>query len=191
MRAAETATTSLACDLPPSAELTFRALLRTLGLLKRVMEPHFARFGLSGAQWGVLRTLSREEEAGRRSLRLTDLGNLLIVRPPSVSGVVERLHRMGLVRRAAGTDDQRVKYVSLTEAGRKLVARVLQEHPRQVGSIMSELDRAEQHQLGQLLAKLGGHLETLAGRGHHADRNGGVRKADGVGKTDGDDETTH
>jgi len=177
------------CEPSPSAEVAFRALVRTLGLLKRVMEPYFARFGLSGAQWSVLRTLSREEEAGRRSLRLTDLGNRLIVRPPSVSGLVDRLHRMGLVRRAASSDDQRVKQVSLTAAGRKLVARVLQEHPRQIGSVMSELDRAEQQQLEQLLAKLTAHLETLAGRGHGTDGNGSVRKADG--KADGDDETTN
>jgi DNA-binding MarR family transcriptional regulator len=156
--------------------VAFRALVRTLGLLKRLMEPYFARFGLSGAQWGVLRTLSREEEAGQRSLRLTDLGNRLIVRPPSVSGVVDRLHRMGLVQRAASSDDQRVKQVSLTAAGRNLVAKVLQEHPRQIGSLMSELDRAEQQQLEQLLAKLTAHLETLAGRGHGPDSNSGVDK---------------
>ena len=154
----------MACETPSSTEVTFRALVRTLGLFKRVMEPYFARFGLSGAQWSVLRTLSREEDAGRRSLRLTDLGNRLVVRPPSVSGVVDRLHRTGLVRRVASTDDQRAKQVSLTAAGRKLVRRVLREHPRQIGAVTSGLDLAEQQQLEQLLTKLSMHLETLAER---------------------------
>ena len=185
MHTLDAATPSLTYELPPAAEVTFRALVRTLGLLKRVMEPYFAQFGLSGAQWSVLRTLSREEEAGRRSLRLTDLGNRLIVRPPSVSGVVDRLHRMGLVRRVASTYDQRAKQVSLTAAGRKLVAKVLREHPRQIGSVMRELDRAEQQQLELLLTKLSGHLEALVGRGHDANGDGSV------GKADGDDEATH
>ena len=185
MHTADVATPSVSCEIPSSAEVTFRALVRTLGLLRRVMEPYFARFGLSGAQWSVLRTLSREAEAGQRSLRLTDLGNRLIVRPPSVSGVVDRLHRMGLVRRVASTDDQRAKQVSLTAAGRRLVARVLREHSRQIGSVMSELDRAEQQQLEQLLTKLSAHLEALDGRGHDLDCDGGV------GKADGDDETTN
>ena len=176
MHTADAATLSPPSQVPLSTEITFRALVRTLGLLKRVMEPYFARFGLSGAQWSVLRTLSREEAAGRRSLRLTDLGNRLIVRPPSVSGVVDRLHRMGLVARVASTADQRAKQVSLTAAGRKLVGRVLREHPGQIGSVMSELDRVEQQQLEQLLTKLNAHLETLAegglDTGGNAERGG-------------------
>ena len=67
-------------------EPAFLALVRMIGLLRRVMEPYFARFGLSGAQWGVLRTLHRETvEADAKSLRLTDLGDRLLVRPPSVT----------------------------------------------------------------------------------------------------------
>lgn len=33
-----------------AAETTFRSLVRSLGLLKPVMEPYFARFGLGGPQ---------------------------------------------------------------------------------------------------------------------------------------------
>ena len=62
-------------------EMAFRSLIRTLGLLKRVMEPHFARFGISGSQWGVLRTLHRaQEEEGLVDLRLIDLGDRLLIR---------------------------------------------------------------------------------------------------------------
>src|SRR3954467_3165698 len=112
----------------PTSEQTFRSLLRTLGLLRRVMEPYFARFGLSGAQWAVLRTLTRASDGGLPQLRLTDLGDRLLIRPPSVTGVVDRLQRMGLVARVASSTDQRAKHVTLTPAGRRLVRRVLQNH---------------------------------------------------------------
>src|SRR5437588_12552015 len=92
-------TAAAAREAPATTEQTCRALLRTLGLLKRVMEPYFARFGISGSQWAVLRTLLRAEAEGRKQLRLTDLGNRLLIRPPSVTGVVDRLQRMGLVAR--------------------------------------------------------------------------------------------
>src|SRR5262245_17823636 len=104
-----------------STEPAFRALVRTFGLLKRVMEPYFARFGISGSQWGVLRTLHRAAEEGTSELRLTDLGDRLIVRPASVTAVVDRLARMGLVERRASDSDQRVKNVRLTVAGRRFV----------------------------------------------------------------------
>jgi hypothetical protein len=45
-----------------------------MGLLRQVMEPYFARFGISGSQWGILRALQGAEAKGEVSLRLTDLG---------------------------------------------------------------------------------------------------------------------
>ena len=156
------ASSSLAVDrAEPGPEQTFRALLRTLGLLRRVMEPYFARHGISGSQWAVLRTLARAEDDGLRQLRLTDLGGRLLIRPPSVTGVVDRLQKLGLVARVPSPTDQRVKNVSLTAAGRKLVRRVLQHHPEQVRSLLAGLNALEQEELHRLLGRLGSHLEEL------------------------------
>jgi DNA-binding MarR family transcriptional regulator len=149
----------------PRAEIepAFRSLVRTFGLLKRVMEPYFARFGISGSHWSVLRTLHRcEEEDGLTALRLTDLGERLIVRPPSVTGVVDRLERMGLVARVVSPQDRRVRHVSLTPKGRRLVERVLTHHPAQVSAVLAGLTPPEQRQLGDLLDRLNPHLQTLA-----------------------------
>lgn len=150
---------------PPASgpsDAAFRSLLKTLGLLKRVMEPYFSRFGISGAQWGVLVTLHRcEVEEGRAALRLTDLGDRLIVRPPSVTGVVDRLHRMGLVARTASAYDHRAKDVSLTPAGRDMVGRILEHHPAQVRRAFDGLSGAEQGEFQRLLESLSSHLERL------------------------------
>src|SRR6266446_1633521 len=107
------------------AEGAFRDLIRTLGLLERVMQTYFARFGISGAQWGVLRNLHRAEEEGMVGLRLTDLSERLLVRPPSVTGVVDRLEKAGLVMRDGLPTDHRSKQVGLTSLGRNTVNQVL------------------------------------------------------------------
>src|SRR5690349_9389201 len=101
-----------ATDFRP--DMTFRAMIRTFGLLRRVQEPFFNRFGISASQWGVLRTLHRAEQENVHWLRLTDLGSRLIIRPPSVTGVVDRLQRMGLLLRTSLPEDRRAKRVSLT-----------------------------------------------------------------------------
>lgn len=146
---------------PAPAEAAFRSLLKTLGLLKRVMEPHFARFGVSGSQWGVLVTLHRAEGDGCRTLRLTDLGDRLIVRPASVTGVVDRLQRMGLVARTASPSDHRAKHVNLTASGRQLVGRVLEHHPAQMRRVLEGLSGGEQAQLHRLLERVAAHIESL------------------------------
>src|SRR5437763_1977271 len=104
----------------PTTEETFRTLVHTLGLLDRPTQPYFARFGISGAQWGVLRTRHRAESADGAGLRLVDLSERLLVRPPSVTGVVDRLERAGLLSRVESAADHRAKTVALTEKGRHL-----------------------------------------------------------------------
>ncbi len=149
-------------DRAATAEATFGSLVRSLGLLKRVMEPYFGRFGLSGSQWSVLRTLHRAEQEGEAELRLSDLGGRLIVRPPSVTGVVDRLERTGKVSRRASSRDHRVKFVCLTDEGRRLVQRVLRHHPAQIRLVLGGLDAGEQRELGNLLGRLEPHLSSLA-----------------------------
>jgi DNA-binding MarR family transcriptional regulator len=141
----------------------FRALIRTFGLLKRVMEPHFTSIGISGAQWAILRNLYDMEESGDEAIRLSDLGNRLLVRPPSVTGVVRRLRQMGLVEVAASQADQRAKTIALTGAGRQLVETFGERHEARIEQILAGLAPAERDELLRLLTRLGGHLEHVAG----------------------------
>jgi MarR family 2-MHQ and catechol resistance regulon transcriptional repressor len=144
---------------PPDS--AFRGILRAYGLIKRIQEPFFARFGVTVSQWGVLRVLHRACGEGLDGLRLTDLGERLIIRPPSVTGVVDRLLRLGLVARTASDSDLRVKYVRLTPEGLELVERVLAGSQTRVDTLMGGLSSKEQGQLHRLLVRLESHLKTF------------------------------
>jgi DNA-binding MarR family transcriptional regulator len=141
------------------AEVAFRALIRAFGLVERAMQGHFMAFGISGSQWGILRNLHRAEEQGERGLRLTDLSERLLIRPPSASGVVDRLEEAGLVHKASVPGDLRAKRVVLSAQGRALVERVLAVHARQIASVMAGLSADEQEQLHGLLTRLGDSLQ--------------------------------
>src|SRR5262249_26992436 len=119
------------------AESAFRELIHTFGLVERVMQPYFARHGISGSQWGVLRNLHRAEAEGLPGLRLTDLSDRLLLRPPSVSGVIDRLERAGLVERGGSPTDLRTKRVGLTQKGRDLVEHILVGHSGQIETVMA------------------------------------------------------
>jgi DNA-binding MarR family transcriptional regulator len=149
----------------PPTVLALRELVRTFGLLERVMQPYFARFGISGSQWGVLRALLRAESEGVGGLRMTDLGERLLIRPPSVTGVVDRLERAGLVGRKGSPTDQRSRLVGLTPAGRQIVERVLSVHEEQVANVLCALKPEEQVVLHRYLGRLGRHIEGLLDQG--------------------------
>ena len=146
---------------PIVEDSAIRALIRTFGVFERVMQPYFARFDLSGAQWGVLRQLHRAETEGHASLRMTELSKRLLVRLPSATGVIDRLVRDGLVRRVASPTDLRVKQISLTDHGRERVGKVLAVHEGQMLKMLGGLDAAEQADLHRLLDQLRDHLSTL------------------------------
>jgi MarR family 2-MHQ and catechol resistance regulon transcriptional repressor len=155
-----------------AAELAFRELWRVIGKLKRIAEPRFARFGISPAQWGILRCIQRFEVDGREPPRVTDLSENLLVKPPSVSAVVDRLERMDLVARGPTSDDQRSRRVRLTENGRRLVEQVLAGHADWIRMLMAGLNGTEQTELLRMLKKLGVHLEPLVqGAGACADES--------------------
>jgi DNA-binding MarR family transcriptional regulator len=147
------------------AEDAVRELIRTLGLLERVMQPYFARYGISGSQWGVLRALHRAEAEGMAGLRQTDLSQRLLIRPPSVTGALDRLERAGLVERGGSATDLRAKQVTLSSIGRQLVERVLSSHQGQIEAVMGGLKKNEQTDLQRLLSQLRKHLEQFLARG--------------------------
>jgi MarR family 2-MHQ and catechol resistance regulon transcriptional repressor len=143
-------------------ENLFHSLLRTFGQVRHVMDPYFLRLGISASQWGVLRVLHRAELQGRKMLGLTDLGQRLLIQPPSVTGIVDRLERQGLVNRDLTQADRRTRQVSLTPQGRSLVTKALAGHADQIEILFAGLTKQEQQDMRRLLGKLQTHLAALA-----------------------------
>jgi DNA-binding MarR family transcriptional regulator len=170
---------------PTVTEEAFREILRATGLIKRLGEPHFSSYGIRPGQWGVLRSLHRRELQGLGPPRLTDLGSLLLIRPPSVTGVVDRLERSRLVAKIPSSEDQRIKHVTLTDAGRRLVERALVSHPEWIVSLMSGLERREHASLLQLLRKVTAHLAILVEHGSEAHATRARASGDGDGADSG------
>lgn len=150
-------------------EAAFHAMVRTGVLVRRLAEPYFARNGISASQWGVLRALQRAEAEGFDGVRVTDLGGRLLIRTPSVTGVVGRLERAGLVGREVSADDHRARLLRLTPAGRRLVHRLLDGHARRVEAFLAPLDEHQRTELAQLLGRVSDHLQELSDVGEPQD----------------------
>lgn len=152
-----------------SPELLLKSLLRAFGLFRRTMEPYFAAFGITPAQWSVLHTLRKAESENAAELRMADLGDRLLIRPPSVTTVVQRCQEMRLLTVQASATDHRAKSISLTDAGRALVARVSAGHEQQIRAVFGCLNEAEQAALATSLSRLADHLggRLAAAESHH------------------------
>ncbi|MCE9553223.1 MAG: MarR family transcriptional regulator [Planctomycetes bacterium] len=148
-------------SLLSDAQNPLREFVRAYGLVERVMHPYFQKFGVTPSQWGMLRTLWRAEKAGEPGLRLTDLSDRLLVRPPSVTATVARLRRASLVRRERIAGDGRAWLIQLTLKGRRLVQRVLRGHERQLRLLLDGLSTSQQEGMMQIMRQWSEHLERM------------------------------
>ena len=96
-----------------------RLLLQARESLMARTRPSLREHGLSDQQWRVLRVLAEQGtlETGRVALEATILG-------PSLTGVLARMERDGLVRRERDPADQRRTVVEATPKGLKMVDRL-------------------------------------------------------------------
>src|SRR3982751_1060484 len=93
-----------------------RLLLQARESLMTHTRPSLREHGLSDQQWRVLRVLGEHGtvETGRVAREAYILG-------PSLTGVLARMERDGLVRRERDPQDQRRTVVEATAKGRKMV----------------------------------------------------------------------
>ena len=96
-----------------------RLLLQARESVMAHTRPSLRLHGLSDQQWRVLRVLGElgTVETGRVAREAYILG-------PSLTGVLARMERDGLVRRERDPADQRRTVVEATAKGRKLVAKL-------------------------------------------------------------------
>jgi homoprotocatechuate degradation regulator HpaR len=108
--------------------------------------PSLREHALSDQQWRVLRVLGEHGtvETGRVAREAFILG-------PSLTGVLSRMERDGLIRRARDPADQRRTVVEATERGRSLVDTLSQTIEAHYDWMESTLGKAKLAQLYALL----------------------------------------
>jgi MarR family 2-MHQ and catechol resistance regulon transcriptional repressor len=142
-------------------------LMRASGSVASRLERRLAPAGLTQGQLGVLEILlhlgplSQREIAGK--LFRSD-GNVVMV--------VDNLERRGLVGRTRDSTDRRRVTVSLTPAGRRLIARVFPDHVATIVEAFSVLRPDEQEELGRLCKRLGLHAAPVTRRAAGRARTG-------------------
>ena len=106
---------------------------------------------LSPSEYGVLYALS----SAPGGLRITELGQDVLLTQPGMSRLVARLEARGLVHRVDDPDDARASCIRLTPAGVATQGRIGRTHARHVAEAMTRnLDRPELEQLLDLCRRL-------------------------------------
>ncbi|MEN9538234.1 MAG: homoprotocatechuate degradation operon regulator HpaR [Pseudomonadota bacterium] len=139
--------------MPPLAPTTAfahrnlpRLLLQAREAVMAHTRPSLREQGLSDQQWRVLRVLGEHGavDTGR-------IGREAFILGPSLTGVLTRMERDGLIRRERSPTDQRRTVVDATAKGRRLVARLSDAVERHYAWMEDRLGKQKLSQLYDLL----------------------------------------
>ncbi|MFI6647495.1 MarR family winged helix-turn-helix transcriptional regulator [Streptomyces sp. NPDC050529] len=121
-----------------------RSAFQIMGVLTRIGAEH----DLSLTQLRVLGILRD------RSPRMSDLAAFLGLDKSTMSGLIARAERRGLLTRGTSPEDKRAVVVLITDEGRDLVQRLYEEGKALLAPATGRLDPEQREQLAQLLEPL-------------------------------------
>jgi DNA-binding MarR family transcriptional regulator len=133
------------------ANEAWEALFRAQSTIVKELAARDAWKDLVPREYGVLYALSSAPEG----LRITELGEDVLLTQPGMSRLVARLESRGLVERVDDPDDARACRIRLTPSGVAAQRRVGRAHGWHVAEAMTrDLDRKELEQLLELCRRL-------------------------------------
>jgi len=138
------------------------SLFTTWDLIYRNMHRMMQRYGLTVAQYNVLRIL---RGAAGDGLPLMSIARRMIVRYPNVTRLTDRLESDGLIRRVRSTADRRVVRAFATAEGLALLAQLDGQVERLVVHLMRGASESDLKALIGILEAVRGPLRSGDGKG--------------------------
>jgi DNA-binding MarR family transcriptional regulator len=135
-------------DADISAISTFLLLLRVATDLSVALDACLSQHGLLQGRWWVLILLMREENSVATPSSLAEKSG---VSRATMTGLIDGLEQVGLVKRLFDKQDRRSVQIQLTEAGQAKLDEVMPDYYRRLRQCMSGLDEKNRELLQQIL----------------------------------------
>ena len=126
---------------------------------RRITKEAARRADLTGPQLTVVKLL---EQVG--DLSLSELSDKIRAQNSTVTGIIDRMEREGLVVRSRSTEDRRVVHIKLTPKGEKLAEEIPVEPMEIFRNALGGLSAAEVRELLKILTKLARRVQAIVRR---------------------------
>ncbi len=123
---------------------------------RRITKDLAGRHGLTGPQLAVVKML---EPVGR--LSLSELSWRIRARNSTVTGIIDRMEREGLVQRRRSEDDRRVVHIELSARGLELARSIAVEPVQIFRTVLGELGARDSSDLRRILSRLARRVREL------------------------------
>lgn len=128
----------------------FTVLARTHNTLMELDRRDIRRFGLNQTEFAVLELLYHK---GPHPLQ--QIGEKILITSGSITYVVNKLEKKGLLRRNPYEEDRRIIYATLTERGQALMEEIFPLHAETLTKAFQGLTAVEKQVAIELVKKVG------------------------------------
>lgn len=143
-------------DIKPEVDQILEAILYLYTESRRLTKELARSVDLTGPQLTVLKMLE-----GVGDLSLSELSERIRAQNSTVTGIIDRMEREGLVVRARSTEDRRVVKIKLTDKGSK-IARAIEVEPMEIfRGALQGLSPGEMRDLLKILTKIARRVQTM------------------------------
>lgn len=125
------------------------ALTRTYKAVLEKDQRNIRGYGLNASEFGVLELLYNK---GPHPLQ--QIGGKILITSGTITYVIDKLAKKGLLTRRPCDMDRRIIYAELTEAGKQRMAEILPNHYKTLAKSFSSLNSEEKEQAIGLLKKI-------------------------------------
>lgn len=140
----------------PSATHVWLVMTKAMQAIGRQIDADLMRFDLNGTEFRILEALLH-----KGPLPVNIIGPKVNLTAGAISVAVNRLLERGFVRRDENPRDRRIRTVSLTKAGEKVIGPVFRSHQELMERVMGPLTQEQRSVLERALKTVGRHAETL------------------------------
>jgi DNA-binding MarR family transcriptional regulator len=126
-------------------------LLRVMRLAAYLERDLAASCAVKPGQFQVLAALRRRDPL---PMTATELARASILTTGAMTAVLDRLEEQGLIRRDVDSEDRRARRITITEKGRTLINRALDQRMAQHRALNAALTMEEREALSAILRKL-------------------------------------
>jgi MarR family transcriptional regulator, 2-MHQ and catechol-resistance regulon repressor len=131
-------------------------LVKAFQAASKYLYAGLAEIGIDDTDFRILEAL-----LNKGPLPVNAIGPKVFLTPGSISTAVDRLVERGLVSRVESSEDRRVRVVSLTPKGKRLIAPVFRKHAAEIKRVFADASPKELRALETALKKIGKRAESL------------------------------
>jgi DNA-binding MarR family transcriptional regulator len=152
-------------DVKADVDQVLEAIIYFTTETRRITKELAKRSNLTGPQLTILKIL---ETIG--DLSLSEVSDRIRAQNSTVTGIIDRMEREGLVQRVRSVEDRRVIRIHLTEKGEKLARSIPVEPMEVLRGALAGLAPAETKEFLRIMTKIAKRIRTVVRRDIEGDR---------------------